>query len=106
MPNKNPYDELDRLVEKELIPYGITIENFEENANRVEIERLQNPDTVYADDALSVRRDDFYIDEEYAFSVEYRVVWDTIDKGIYSTKTEYRIVKKGENDGYYRNRFR
>lgn len=105
MPDKNPYNELDRLVEKELIPYGITIENFEENKERVEIVAI-NPSMLYSDDAISVRRDDFYIDEKYAFSVEYRVVWDTIDKGIYSTKTEYRIVKKGENDGYYRNRFR
>ena len=93
MPDKNPYDELDRLVEKELIPYGITIENFEENKERVEIVAI-NPATLYSDDAISVRRDDFYIDGEYAFSVEYRIVWNTIDKGIYSTKTEYRIVKK------------
>lgn len=95
MPDKNPYDELDRLVEKELIPYGITIENFEENKDRVRIE-IVSPPTSFADDAIAFNRHDFYIDGEYAFSVEYRVVWGTIDKGIYSTKTEYRIVKKGE----------
>ena len=94
----NVYDELDRLVEKELIPYGITIANVEENADRVRIVELQNPDTCYKDDALSVSRQDFYIDGAYAFSVEYRVVWDTITDGIFSTRMEYRIVKKGEND--------
>ena len=97
MPDKNPYDELDALVAKELAPYGITIENFEENADRVRIE-IVSPPTSFADDAIAFNRHDFYIDGEYAFSVEYRVVWDTIDKGIYSTKTEVRIVKKGEND--------
>lgn len=97
MPDKNPYNEIDRLVEKELIPYGITIENFKENADRVEIVAI-NPSTLYSDDVISVRRDDFYIDGAYAFSVEYRVVWDTIAEGIYSAKTEVRIVKKGEND--------
>ena len=97
MPDKNPYDELDRLVEKELIPYGITIENFKENADRVQIE-IVCPPTSFADDVISFQRHDFYIDGVYAFSVEYRVVWDTIDKGIYSTQTEYQIVKKGETD--------
>ena len=97
MPDKNPYDEIDRLVEKELIPYGITIKNFEENKRRVEIVAI-NPSTLYSDDVISIRRDDFYIDGEYAFSVEYRVVWDTISEEIYSTRTEYRIVKKGEDN--------
>lgn len=93
----NPYDELDALVAKELAPYGITIENAEENADRVRIEII-SPPTSFADDAIALTRHDFYIDGEYAFSVEYRVVWDTIAKGMYSTRTEYRIVKKGEND--------
>ena len=97
MPDKNPYDELDRLVEKELIPYGITIKNFKENADRVRIE-IVCPPTSIADDAIAFERHDFYIDGAYAFSVEYRVVWDTIAEGIYSAKTEVRIVKKGEND--------
>ena len=97
MPDKNPYDEIDRLVEKELIPYGITIDNIEEYKNRIEIVAI-NPPTLYSDDAIAVRRDNFYIDGEYAFSVEYRVVWDTISEGIYSTRTEYRIVKKGEDN--------
>lgn len=92
---KNPYNELDRLVEKELIPYGITIENFEENKERVEIVAI-NPPTLRSDDAISIQRHDFYIDGAYAFSVEYRVVWGTISEGIYSTKIEVRIVKKGE----------
>lgn len=97
MLDKNPYDEIDRLVEKELIPYGITIENFEANKERVRIEIICPPTSI-ADDAIAFERHDFYIDSTYAFSVEYRVVWDTIAEGIYSTKTEYRIVKKGEND--------
>lgn len=93
----NVYDELDRLVEKELIPYGITIANVEENADRVRIEII-SPPTSFADDAIALTRHDFYIDGAYAFSVEYRVVWDTITDGIFSTKTEYRIMKKGENN--------
>lgn len=99
MADKNPYDEIDKLIEKELIPYGITIENFEKNADRVQIE-IVSPPTSIADDAIALNRHDFYIDGEYAFSVEYRIVWDTIDndKGIYSTKMEIRIVKKGESD--------
>lgn len=97
MPDKNPYDELDALVAKELAPYGITIENAKKNADRVRIEII-SPPTSFADDAIAFERYDFYIDGEYAFSVECRVVWDTIDKGIYSTKMEYRIVKKGENN--------
>lgn len=91
-----PYDEIDKLIEKELIPYGITIENAAENADRVRIE-VVCPPTSFADDAIALTRHDFYIDGEYVFSVKYRVVWDTIDKGIYSTKSEYRIVKKGED---------
>ena len=93
----SPYDEIDKLIEKELIPYGITIENAAENADRVRIVELQNPDTFYADDAIALTRHDFYVDGAYAFSVEYRVVWDTIAEGTYSTKSEYRIVKKGED---------
>lgn len=100
MRNKKHYDEIDKLVEKELIPYGITIENAKENADRVQIE-IVCPPTSIADDAIAFERHDFYIDGAYAFSVEYRIVWDTIDndKGIYSTKRKIRIVKKGENDG-------
>lgn len=92
----SPYDEIGALIEKELIPYGITIENIEEDADRVQIE-IVSPPTTFADDVIALERHDFYVDGAYAFSVEYRVVWDTIDKGIYSAKSEYRIVKKGED---------
>ena len=91
-------EEIDALIWKELAPYGITNENFWENSDRIRIVELQNPDTFYADDALRLMRRDFYIDGAYAFSVEYRVVWDTITDGIFSARMEYRIVKKGENN--------
>ena len=89
-------NERDALIAKELALYGITIENVEENADRVQIE-IASPPTSIADDAIIFERHDFYVDDAYAFSVEYRVVWDDmVSKGIYAVKTEVRIVKKGE----------
>ena len=89
-------NELDVLIEKELALYGITIENVEENADRVQIE-IASPPTSIADDAIIFERYDFYIDGAYVFSVEYRVMWDNmVSKGIYVIKTDIQIVKKGE----------
>ena len=44
-------NKLDTLVAKELALYGITIENVEENADRVQIE-IVSPPTSIADDAI------------------------------------------------------
>lgn len=78
----------DDILQKALLPYGITKENVKENLDRVIVEKFEHGCIP------GIFRDDYYIDGKYAFSILKKSRFNCDDAGNFCFKYSYALIRR------------